>query len=264
MLKKSLERVAKDSYWIRAEQPLRQSNEVMNAVEDLESMTLQDPRENGLKLTQYEKNREFDFIDGRYNSLDLRTASAQGINLGRQLGAPISEIFNEGIRVVELKRTLADHLDCFTDNRGRMPVYVPEEVKEFMDLRLSDSDVLDPEEPYPATLLYDEGLSRPVFVQGFDKLMGVLDSEEYERIHRDTEGWQNHTEYTEMLDLMEGAIEDDTLFFAIPHIYEKRESGATYYPLTLDMSLVNETDNIFAETYDSSYLDRKGNTSKPV
>lgn len=203
---------------------------------ELESRVIQEAgfEGEGLKMTEYEEG----------NDLKARVSSAWGINLGRQMGIPTSDTFDEGVEVVELKRAIQDHYDILS-SEGRMPLFVPEEVKNFMDLRISHPA----DNEYPATLYYHRGSSIPVFVHSYDTLRDHVKSEEYRKLLEETKDWDNHSDASEIIDMIDKASEhrETTLFF-IPHIYEG--GNKSFYPDHAEFSLVSTPETYFADRYD--------------
>jgi hypothetical protein len=259
MIDETLEKIDRELERVENEYPIFYVPEIKSVIKSTDQTVIQDADPSGVKMAQYEDWEEFDTREGGYGSLEMRTSSAHGLNLARHVGLPENEVFEEGLRVVEMKRSLSEHFDHFTENRGRMPVYVPGEVKDFMDIRLGDSDLRESDEPYPAMLFYGNGESMPVFVNDFQSLLETVRSEEYRDFHTERENWKHHTGYEEFVDVLEDSVEEErTSFFAVPHLYEETDRG-TYFPPVEDMVLVNEVDHVFTEEYDSSHLDTTGN-----
>jgi hypothetical protein len=260
MIDETLERIDHELKRVENEYPVFYVPEIKNVIKSTDQTVIQDADPSGVKMTQYESWEEFETLEGRHGSLEMRTSSAHGLNLARHVGLPENKVFEEGLRVVELKRSLDEHFDHFTENRGRMPIYVQEDVKEFMDLQLSDEDLRESEEPYPATLFYGKGESVPVFVKDFQDLVDTVRSEEYRSFHQERDNWKQHTDYDEFVSVLEDSMEENqTSFFAVPHLYDESDQG-TYFPAVEEMVLVNEVDHVFTEEYDSSYLDTTGNS----
>lgn len=261
MIDETLERIDRELDRVENEYPIFYVPELKGVIKSTDQTVIQDANPSGTKMTQYESWEEFDNREGGYGSLEMRTSAAHCLNLARHLGLPENEVFDEGLRVVELKRSLGEHFDHFTENRGRMPVYVQEGVKEFMDLRLSDEDLRESDEPYPAMLFYGKGESIPVFVNDFQDLVDTVRSDEYREFHEERDSWKQHTEYDEFVRVIEDSLDDSqTSFFAVPHLYDEKDQG-TYFPAVEEMVLVNEVDHVFTEEYDNSHLDTKGNAS---
>lgn len=261
MIDSTLERIDSSKGRVENEYPVFYVPELKEVIKSTEQTVLREAEDSGVKLTQYESWQDLETSEGEYKSLEMRTASAHGVNLARHLGLPENKVFEEGLRVVELKRSLGEHFDHFTDNRSRMPIYVSSDVKEFMDLRLSDRRLRESEEPYPATLFYDRGESIPVFVNDFNDLLEILKDDSYRELHESRENWQQHADYDEMVKIVEDNLESGkTSFFAIPHLYEEKSQGS-YFPALEEMTLINEVDHIFTEKYDDSDLDTRGNAS---
>jgi len=232
------------------------------ALRDLESLVLQEANPSGVRMTTYESSGELESVEKEFGSLEARTASAYGINLARQLGTPPNDTFNEGFRIIESRRKIQDHFGYFTDSEEVMPVFVPSDVKEFMDLRL-DLNGRESDNPYPATLCYQNrelNQKMPVFVHSFDELMDKLKSREYVGFHQDLEDWKDHVEYDEMVEVIEKSRKrENPSIFAIPHIFDTKGEG-TYFPPKEEIVLINTVNNYFADSYDPSNLHTTGNS----
>jgi hypothetical protein len=235
---------------------LDSDNSFSRFTEDLDNRNLENPSNSGVRMIEHEGTTEFTSREGEFSSLEARSTSAHTVNLARLLGLPENETFEEGLRTVELKRVLENHYDIFENSDTKMPVYVPERVESFMDLRLSPE--LEADGEYPCTMMYNGDSSVPVFLRDFSDLIELLETDEYRRFHQSKDGMAGHQDYEEVLDKLRD-IEEDGSLFAIPHIYG--ESDGIYYPQVQDVTLVNVVDNVFTEEYDSSYLDRTGNAS---
>lgn len=259
MIDSTLERIDGRIERVENEYPIFYVSDLKDLIKRTEQTVLHNADDSGVKMTQYESWKDFNTMEGEYRSLEIRTASAHGVNLARHLGLPENEVFEEGLRVVELKRSLGEHFDHFTESRSRMPIYVPSEVKNFIDLRLGDRDKRESEKAYPATAIYGRGESMPVFVNDFNDLLEVVKDDSYREFHESKSDWRQHADYDEMIRIVEDTLEkEETSFFAVPHIYEERNKGS-YFPALEDMTLVNDVDNIFAEEYDNSDLGTTGN-----
>lgn len=261
MIDEALERIDQEIDRVENEHPIFYVPELKSLIKSTDQTVIQDADPSGVKMAQYESSEEFETSEGGYSSLEATTSAAHGLNLARHLGLPENEVFEEGLRVIEMKRSLGEHFDHFTENRGRMPVYVQEDVKEFMDLRLSDKDLRESSEPYPAMLFYSRGESVPVFVHDFQDLVEAVRSDEYREFHEERDNWKQHTEYEEFVDVIEDSLDEtQTSFFAVSHLYDETDQG-TYFPAVEEMVLVNEVDHLFIEDYDNSHLDTTGNAS---
>lgn len=235
---------------------LNSDNSFSEFVDKLDDRVIEDPADRGIRMLQHEGRADYLTREGDFSSLEARSASSHILNLGRILGLPENETFDEGLRKVELKRTLEDHYDIFEESDDKMPVYVPERTKEFLDLRLSPETRSDGE--YPCTMLYEGDVNIPVFIRTFEQLIEILESDEYREFHESKDNWENHSDYETFLSSLKNFQEDSSIF-AIPHIYS--ENNGVYYPGVEDTTLINTVDNVFAENYDSSYLERTGNGS---
>lgn len=247
---------------IEAEYPLWRSHEaeLKRELTSLEQRVVQDP-ETGVKVVEYSTKEEFGTREGTYESLQYRTANSIGVNLASLLGLSTDSIYYQGLPVIDQQKAISDHFDFFTENRNRMPVFVPSNVKETLDLRLGDEVSRESANSFPAKLFTQYFEPVDVFVHDFQDLINVFYTGDYKDFHEDKSHWEDHTDHRIARDtLLDVEYGDEYQFFAITHVYEKNDEGV-FFPNSLPMTLINDVDNHFAEPYVNSDIDTNGSVS---